>query len=218
MVVRSLLRAPLSARPKSAVRGFTLIEIMVVVVIIAVLAVLAVPTITGQMRSRRTQFMAREVAALYRNARMRAMGRGSAVLVRYDNTVIPEGHFQVREAVRTSADPDCQRLPLSSCTLSSWNPANPDNMLVRELHLTTLADATATLKIGATNKTQMDLCFSPLGRTFVRDAPVGPFTTLTSVPEVRIRRVDSGGNAIGPVRLVLVLPNGNARLGTAEVP
>lgn len=215
VVVRSLLEAWPAARPRRSARGFTLIEIMLVVVIIAVLAVLAVPTITGQMRSRRTQFMAREVASLYRNARMRAMGRGSAVLVRYDSTVVPEGHFQVREAVRAGADPDCQRLPLSNCTMSSWVAANNDNMLVRELRVTELADAKTTMRVAKSYVGQLDVCFSPLGRTFVRTAQIGPFATLTDVPEVRIKRME-GGNPVGPIRLVLVLPNGNARLGEAS--
>lgn len=204
-------------------RGFTLIEIMVVVIIVAALAVLAIPTITGQMRSRRTQHAAREIAAIYRNARMRAMGRGSAVLVRFDNTVDPEGKFEVREAVRFgSTDPNCDRLPTSSCTLPTWQPATPDSMVVGQFDAKSMegirvVDAAANNGIqsdtGAT-ASQMDLCFSPLGRAFVRYNQTGAFAPLTGVPVVRVARFDADNNAWGILRTVLVVPNGNVRLGT----
>jgi type IV fimbrial biogenesis protein FimT len=206
-------------------RGFTLVEIIVVVIIIAVLAVLAIPTVIQQMRSRRTQFAAKEVAALYRNARMRAMGRGSAVLVRYDNTVDAVGRFEMREAVRSGQpNPNCDRLPLSSCSLSSWVAANPDNILIGQFTSAgraelegIKADVTGAPPANANAKTQMDVCFTPMGRTFVRYDQVSAFTPLTGVPRVRIYRTDPvTGNAWGIARLVLVMPNGNARLGTAE--
>ena len=60
----------------AARRGFTLVELMVVVVMITVLATLAIPLVTEQLRDRRTQEAAERVAGVYRDARMRAMGRG----------------------------------------------------------------------------------------------------------------------------------------------
>jgi len=198
---------------------------MVVVVIISVLAVLAIPAITGQMRSRRTQHAAKEIASLYRTARMRAMGRGSAVLVRFDNSAETEGKFEMREAVRSgSADPNCDRLPTSSCTLPTWQPASPDNMLITQFDTSAypglrVVDQSANDGVvGADGSTygQMDVCFSPLGRTFVRYAQIGTFAPLAGVPVIRVARFD-GGPAWGPIRTVLVMPNGNTRLGTAEV-
>src|SRR5512146_66728 len=107
LVVVRLPMFPDKHRARGAERGFTLVELIVVVIIIAVLAVMAIPTITQQMRSRRTQFAAKEVAALYRDARMRAMGRGSAVLVRFESNVTAEGRLEMREAVRSgSANPN----------------------------------------------------------------------------------------------------------------
>ena len=52
---------------------------MVVVVIITALAALAVPSILRQMRDRRTRQAAEEIASVYRQARLRALGRGAAV-------------------------------------------------------------------------------------------------------------------------------------------
>jgi prepilin-type N-terminal cleavage/methylation domain-containing protein len=202
-------------RPAPGARGFTLIEIMVVVVIIAVLAALAVPTITQQMRSRRTQFAAKEVASLYRNARMRAMGRGSAVLVRFDTAVDAKGALQVREAVRSaSTDPNCDRLPVSSCTQTTWVPANNDSMLINQFDAKSYESVQTQVVLGGTTMPQMDVCFSPMGRTFVRYGQIGPFAPLTDVPVIEVARVD--GNAWGLIRQVLLLPNGAVRLGTAK--
>jgi type IV fimbrial biogenesis protein FimT len=188
---------------------------MVVVVIIAVLAALAVPTITQQMRSRRTQFAAKEVASLYRLARMRAMGRGSAVLVRFDGTVDAKGAIQVREAVRAnSTDPNCDRLPVSSCTLTTWVPANNDSMLINQFDAKSYEGVQTQVNVGASNKPQMDVCFSPMGRTFVRYDQISPFATLTDIPEIQVARVD--GTTWGLIRRVLLLPNGAVRLGTAK--
>ena len=77
---------PALLRARRSARGFTLIELMVVVVIIAVLATVSVPLFVGKMRERRAQQTALQLAGLYREARMRALGRGAAVMVQYDGT------------------------------------------------------------------------------------------------------------------------------------
>jgi prepilin-type N-terminal cleavage/methylation domain-containing protein len=223
VVVRAVAR-----KVRSEERGFTLIELIVVVIIIAVLAVLAIPTLTDQMRSRRTQFAAKEVAAMYRTGRMRAMGRGSAVLVRFENNVTAEGRFEMREAVRSgSANADCDRMPVSSCTLTDWLSTSPNNQLIQtftSFQRSELQDIRASA-VGAPPadsgaQTQMDVCFTPMGRTFVRyNQGVVPFTPLTGVPVVRVFRWDPGsGQPYGIIRTVMILPNGNVRLGSAEAP
>jgi type IV fimbrial biogenesis protein FimT len=195
----------------------------VVVIIVGVLAVLAVPAVTGQMRSRRTQFVAKELSSLYRTARMRAMGRGSAVLVRFDRTVEQEGRFEVREAVRSAqVNPNCNRLPVSSCTLTTWLPANPDSMVINQFILAGKSQhegIRTRVKDPANNdQSQMDVCFTPMGRTFMRYGQANQFTALTTVPRVKVSRVDTSNSVpYGPTRWVLVLPNGNTRLGTATV-
>ncbi len=222
MVVRLRKSGRLLVRPRGAAgRGFTLIELIVVVIIVGVMAVLAIPTITGQMRSRRTQFVAKEISNLYRNGRIRAMGRGSAVLIRFDRAVDTEGRFEVREAVRSAqANPNCDRLPVSSCTLTSWLPANQDSMVIGQFVINGRAELDGIrtrVKDPANNdQTAMDVCFTPMGRSFMRYGQANPFTALTTIPRVKVSRVNTGSEApYGPSRWVLVLPNGNTRLGVA---
>src|SRR5690606_33272633 len=100
-------------------RGFTLVEMMAVVILITILAAMAIPLATQQLRDRRTQNAAQQVATLYQTARMRAMSRSSAVLVRYAPST--PGTFTVLEAQRepnntaTSAPNEaCAALPVSS--------------------------------------------------------------------------------------------------------
>ncbi|MCK6533971.1 MAG: prepilin-type N-terminal cleavage/methylation domain-containing protein [Polyangiaceae bacterium] len=224
MVVRVPNRArQLAVPPRGAERGFTLIELMVVVIIIGALAVLAIPTISGQMRSRRAQFVAKEVSNLYRNGRLRAMGRGSAVMVRYSRAVDAEGRFDVREAVRTNPNnPACDRLPVSSCTVTNWDPNQTQSQVIGGVLIKGRAEldgvrARARDPNGADVAT-MDVCFTPMGRAFVRYAVAGQFNPLTAVPRLMVTRVDTSTNVpVGPARWVLVLPNGSARLGTATV-
>ncbi|HSC85960.1 MAG TPA: prepilin-type N-terminal cleavage/methylation domain-containing protein, partial [Polyangiaceae bacterium] len=89
-----------SVPPRSTARrgaaGFTLVELMVVVLIITILAVIAVPGISRQLANRRARTSADFIATLYRNARLRAMARGSAVLVRFDAAT---SRYEVREAI-----------------------------------------------------------------------------------------------------------------------
>lgn len=209
-------------------RGFTLIEVMVVVIIIAVLAVIAIPSITFQLRDRRTKQAAEYVASMYTEARMRAIGRGAAVLVRYDRTLIPTGQVDMREAIRIpTAAPECSAVPppVSSCLLPAlWNAPQPPpamtNRVLRSFNPSGRPEY-AGVQIamegppgqGAVN--QMDVCFTPMGSTYVRYDTTGPFTRLTGVPQATVWRQDPDGSRRGLTRIVTILPNGVSHLGTS---
>jgi type IV fimbrial biogenesis protein FimT len=193
-------------------RGFTLIELMVVVLIISVIAVLAIPQIVLVMRERRSREAAQQIALLYSNARMRAMGRGSAVMVRY----APATGFSVIESIQGAAAiaqglGACTTLPGAGCLLNNWNnPVNyrevtSFNPRIRgEYGGTDLAIALANPSGGAV--TDMNVCFSPLGRTFASYAATWPATTMAGAATIRVQRGE------GLTRTVAILPNGSARL------
>ncbi len=199
---------------------------MVVVVIISILAALAIPTVVGQLRDQRVQASAQEVAQFYRNGRMRAMGRGGAVLVRFDNTGSPNGVLEIREAVRgPAANANCDQLPVSSCTMTDWNNPLTSKLVTqfdplnRTGHQEIFMQATGPAQPPnpAQVEARMDVCFTPLGRAFVRFGQVGNFVPMTGAAQVETaRRI--AGTQIGLARPTVVLPNGHARAGAPRAP
>ena len=197
-------------------RGFSLLEIIVVVLIIAVLAVIAIPSITLRMKDRQAQEVAHRVTTFYRNARMRAMGRGAAMLVRFDN-----GKVEVREAqVGTNAvtDSNCAPLPSSTCTGTTWDVADPDNHRVagqviaaghyKDVTIDAYSPAGA---LAPALTPQLDVCFTPMGRAFFRLNQAAAFQPLTGTASVEVYRTP-GGTPQGRKRKIMLLPNGSARL------
>jgi type IV fimbrial biogenesis protein FimT len=192
-------------------RGFTLVELMVVVVVITALTALAIPSILKQMRDRRTRQAAEEIAAIYRQARLRALGRGSAVLVRYANA-----SFETREAMLGGATANCTQLPLSSCTSADWTGTNA-SLTSQQLSLWAPpaginSDVFAS-GIPGTAQTAFDVCFTPMGRTYVNTATPPAFNTWSGVPLIR---VSSAIDATRLKRYVLIPPNGLARTDVAQ--
>lgn len=190
-------------------RGFTLLELMIVVVMIGILVALGIPSISAQMRDRRTNQAAHEVAMLYRQARAVAMGRGAAVLVRYDAT--PRGAVTVLEGRNPGDASNCLGVPVTSCNATVWDAANTTHSVGG--FDPTLIRAYDNVKLTFVNSladTEGDLCFSPLGRPFWRPTHVGTqnFLPLNEVPSIQVSPVDG----IGLTRTVLVLPTGASRL------
>lgn len=184
-------------------QGFTLIELLVVVVIIGIAAALATPSVVHQMRERRSRDAAQQIAQVYSGARMRAMGRGSAVLVRYAG-----GTFQVRESVegalaQARKKNQCISAPGAGCLSTQWATA----VNWREVSsFTPLTGITVTARRGAQAPTAIQVCFTPGGRSFLSTIDTPPTAPFTGSLEFAVQR------DVGLLRRVVLLPNGNARL------
>lgn len=191
-------------------RGFTLVELVVVVVIIAIFAALATPTIVQQLRDRHLREAAQKVAFLYRQARMRAMGRGSAVLVRF-----AEGRYVVFEAQMggRQSNAACAALPFSSCLGNTWSLADQsravdgfraaDAGILKPIALGMLGGANAETTVAA-----LDVCFTPMGRVFSRESSKDE-DTFQPMTNAYLATVTS--SSLGRPRNVVIMPNGTAR-------
>lgn len=179
---------------------------MVVVVMVAILATIAVPQITERMRERRSAEAAQRIASLYRGARMRALGRGAAVLVRYGSSGLT-----VREAVQgTAASGGCDALPSPNCLTTDWNTTTGyhDVATFDFAHRSEYEDVQATFTDSNGNAhATLDVCYTPVGRTYVRNGTTGTMAALTGVVTVAVSR---GSGSLE--RRVSVLPSGIARL------
>jgi prepilin-type N-terminal cleavage/methylation domain-containing protein len=205
------------SRSRRASRGFTLIELVVVVLIIGITAAMATPTVTKQVKERRARDAAQRVALLYSNARMRALGRGSAVLVRYvagDASTPPT--FTVLESIEgaavasigTGETAACAERPGLGCVTNNWGAASTTARQVAKF--TPLPEISAVVSYQGANPGTLDICFTPMGRGFSTVVPGSALTPMASVPTVDVWR-PTGGQGI--VRTVAILPNGMARIG-----
>jgi type II secretory pathway pseudopilin PulG len=191
-----------------------LIEVIVVVVIIGITAALATPQVINLMRERRGRQAAQSVALVYASARMRAMGRGAAVLVQYRQNT---GTFTVRESIEGAAaiarnQAGCAQQPGMGCLTTDWT--TPANSRVVE---TVVLDNTGTnlnfgmFDAGNTQQTQFDVCFTPLGRSFSSTNGVAPTAAMTTPATFRVLSGAKSGRTFF-TRNVVILPNGTARI------
>ncbi len=181
---------------------------MVVVVIIGVLAAIAVPSMVERFRERRSAEAAQRISALFRGARMRAMGRGAAVLIRYDGN-----GFTLYEALRFRGDAtDCRGEPSSSCLNTDWADPNQRAVLSnfdaprRSEYEGVVIQAFAPGAPPAA-VTSLDICFTPVGRAYQRSPISVPLTNpMVGAYTFTVQRTP------GLTRTVTLLPNGVSRL------
>lgn len=185
---------------------------MVVVLIVGITAALATPTVSAQVRERRSRDTAQRVAQLYSIARMRALGRGTAVMVKYRSdtgfSVIESVQGATEAALQNASSVTCANQPGLGCLANDWTAPEKSRVVTT---LVPRADLTVTVRDqGAVAKTKMDICFTPMGRSFISFDGTAPTTSMVGATTVDVQRT---GKGLGLLRTVAILPNGMARLG-----
>ena len=202
----SLLR-----RTRRASRGFTLIELMVVVVIVGITAALTMPVTTEQMRQRRARDTAQQVARFYNTARMRALGRGAAVLVQFNPTTGLRMIESIEGPTAALAHKNefCATQPGSGCLANNWTAGSTTIRQVTTLPPPTDLKLVAYAQDGITVQPFMDVCFTPLGRSFLSFDGAAPTQAMVGATKIDVLRQNGGGYGYA----VAILPSGMARVG-----
>lgn len=174
------------------------------VTVIAVFASLAIPSAVGQLRSRRVQEATRQLGIVYREARLRALGRGSAVLVRID-----DGDVTVHEA-RVGGVGACANLPMSSCLNTNWSL---DGQRVVGGFAAPASGEMSSLSVALTDSANnpvgdLDICFTPMGRAFVRET-TDETQAFAPLSETYVATLSRPGTR---ARRLVLMPNGTARM------
>jgi prepilin-type N-terminal cleavage/methylation domain-containing protein len=196
------------SRASSRELGFSLVELMAVIAIVALLAAIASPSFVNVLRDVRVNRSAMEVADIHRLAKARAMGRGSAVMVRFTETggVINSGLFEVREAIQPAGGVP---LPSTSCLATNWTNASVSSRQVSRFDPGMTAEY-AKFKFFDWNggaQAFIEICYSPRGRSWFRTTPAGAFTQYSCVG-----KLDVTNTKTGRLRHVVVPCSGAARV------
>lgn len=189
---------------------------MIVVVIIGLFASLAVPSIVSLVRDQRTRREAMNISNVFRQARARSLGRGSAVNISYASTVVgtaTRADFVTKEAVTGALpDPACRGYDWTAATvplIGHYYPplvnGVPDTKITAEANDPALGAPTAPI--------YLEVCFTPKGRLFTRTSTGGTFAPMAGRVSFFAQRLD--GTAMTPtglLRTVIVSDDGNTRL------
>lgn len=198
-------------------------ELIAVIAVIGILAAAASPSVLRMMRDNRVADASQNITDVFRLARARSMGRGAAVVVRWNKNAplptaaAPAGQIAVREAVADGGSA-CNLTPEQSCLgtdgngSSIWADDSPRSKHVRGFDTRNRKYWQADVSFfDPDNANQMyaEMCFTPRGRTFIRYAQDGAFVPLTGIPRFEVKNTQTEF-----VRQIILPPNGVARVVT----
>jgi hypothetical protein len=211
---------------------------MVVVIVVGVIATLAVPSIRLATFDRHAYEDAGAIMQLFRDARLRSVARGSAVLVTISqNGATDRGTFTVYEAVAQDPnDPGHFQMPVPTCKAptSPWNLAAQTTMFIEKLDLNGNPEADADIEtqifkyVGATGVnpaaqsqvaagTTAYICYTPLGRSYFTTSTPIDFSGMqptTTVFDIQVSRGLANHLVGATIRSVILEPNGMPRILT----
>lgn len=228
-------------RPGRALqRGFTVIELLVVVTIVGILSATSFPLFHNIIRDQKVNRNATDLMSFYRMAKTRALGRGSAIVTRFQNPG-PKGsiaYLEMLESVKNNTPTAnglvVDALPTSSCSGTNWDavgyqgPNGARAVTFRDMGTDYannksqpgiydfLGPAVLSAQTGAlTSQPFVELCFTPRGRTFIRYAAATTWFPLTAVPRIEVlnAQLRLGTPPVpGITRSIFLPPNGVPRL------
>jgi prepilin-type N-terminal cleavage/methylation domain-containing protein len=199
-------------------RGFTLLELMVVVTIVALSAALATPSVIRIVQDRRVQQDAAAILGLAQEARARALGRGAAVQLHWDETAAGgKGLLRMTEAQGDDIDGDGEGdVPSTTCTAPLWSSTLKFFQIDEGQKRTWITAVTQAQVAGGVPQPELFLCFTPRGRLFFKDTAPNNWAPAVGVFSFQIQPDVNGAPAPTlagvPNRYVHVAPNGLARM------
>jgi hypothetical protein len=144
------------------------------------------------------------------------MGRGAAVIVRFDNTN-GVGRLELREALAAGSGTQCTNRPSPGCVPPmDWNAAGTSQLITTfdPIALGPYGNVRLDFHLGNATPSKADICFTPMGRVFARPDFTGALVQLTVVPSIDAVPKDG----IGLTRTVLIVPSGVTRVVTKVPP
>jgi type II secretion system protein H len=191
-------------------RGFTLLELMVVVVIVGIVSAMAIPSMLTAQQERRGFQGAADFAALFREARSRAAGRGVAVRIDI-NAIGGQATATLKEApsrVVTNLQPG----DLGGCNTVVWGAQPVQATVAMAGGIYTQNNMEVTMFANAAPVQDANICFTPGGRVLMSTTNAGGVAVNNGgAVQLLVRRV-VGGIPVGIRRTVLLPTTGSPRI------
>lgn len=194
------------------IRGFTLIELMIVVSIIAILAAGAATGFGSSLLEGKASDLTEDLVRIGRVARFRSVGRGSAHRLVYSRS--PDnglGVLQLDEGDRNLCNLVTAWSAIEAVNAIDFTTGSPDTPPPTGAQLVDFSPVDTSLQT-------VQLCFEPTGVTLIRDTAAVRFTEGVFVGGANIYDVvfqvsrSRAGVAQGVVRFVRFPQGGSARI------